>query len=81
MPRPDSLRADALGSGASPFETLHTPQEIAKLWRVDVNTVRRLFIDQPGVLKLATAKRGKRSYVTLRIPPAVVERVFRERCK
>jgi hypothetical protein len=50
---------------------------------VDVTTVRRIFQDMPGVLKLGrTVSRGdKRSYATLRTPVAVAERVYRERTK
>lgn len=60
-----------------------TPAEIAKAWRIDETTVRRIFLDEPGVLKIGrlTAGRGKRSYVTLRIPADVAERVYRERTK
>ena len=72
----------AVSIGVSAFERHLTPQEIAELWRVDENTVRRIFIDEPGVLRLGNlSKRGKRSYVTLRIPAAVVERVYRQRTK
>jgi hypothetical protein len=57
-----------------------TPAELAKAWRVDVTTIRRMFIDVPGVLKLGrlTAGRGKRSYVTLRIPRDVAERFYQQ---
>jgi hypothetical protein len=74
VPRP-------MAEGASPFERHYTPQEVAELWRVDENTVRRIFQDELGVLKLNTAKRGKRAYVTLRIPGGVLERVYRERSR
>lgn len=63
----------------TPFEVHYTPQQIAELWCIDANTIRRLFIDEPGVLRLGNSHRGKRSYVTLRIPAGVVERVYKER--
>jgi hypothetical protein len=60
-----------------------TPAEIAEAWRVDETTVRRIFLDIPGVLKLGRTVGGrrKRSYVTLRIPAEVAERVYKERSK
>lgn len=60
-----------------------TPAELAQAWKLDEDTIRRLFIDEPGVLKLGRtqARAGKRSYTTLRIPADVAERVYRERSK
>lgn len=53
----------------SPFERHYTPKELAKLWQLDESTVRRLFQNEPGVLKIGqTGRRAKRDYVTLRIP-------------
>jgi len=64
------------------LERLLTPAEIAEAWSLDVSTVRRLFIDRPGVLKIGNiGGRGKRSYVTLRIPLSVVESFRREHSK
>jgi hypothetical protein len=60
------------------LEKLYTPQDLAELWKFDQSTVRRMFIDEPGVLKFGRDKRrdGKRNYVTLRIPLSVAIRVF-----
>jgi hypothetical protein len=59
-----------------------TPADIATAWKLDETTVRRIFIDEPGVLKLGRKIAGKkRSYVTLRIPPDVAARVYQERTK
>jgi hypothetical protein len=71
------------GGGSVPaLEPLLTPAEIAAAWRLDVSTVRRLFQDQPNVLKLAgKGKRGARSYTTLRIPLSVVEQFRSKRSK
>jgi hypothetical protein len=64
------------------FEPHFTPQELAEIWQLDANTVRRLFQDVPGVLKIGSSNpRGKRGYVTLRIPQSVVDRVYRERSR
>ena len=67
----------------SPFEPHYTPQQLAEIWQLDVSTVRKLFLDQPGVLKVGKAGRrdGKRDYVTLRVPESVAQRVYRERTK
>jgi hypothetical protein len=63
----------------SALERCLTPQEIAEAWQVDVNTVRRIFVDLLGVLKLSFPRRGKRNYLTLRIPASVAQPVWRER--
>ena len=41
-----------------------TPAQIAKQWGISVHTVRRLFADIPGVLKIG--QKGK--HVSLRVP-------------
>jgi len=66
-----------------PFERHLTPRELADIWRLVETTIRRIFQDQPGVLKIGKANRrdGKRDYVTLRIPESVAERVYRERVR
>jgi hypothetical protein len=53
----------------------YTVAEIAKLWRVSRDTVRRLFEDEPGVIVIFKFKPGNRRYRTLRIPRSVVDRV------
>jgi hypothetical protein len=69
-------------AGRVPVDRLLRPEEIARAWQLDVTTVRRLFLGVPGVLKLGRkVARGKRSYVTLRIPVEVAQRVFMERSK
>jgi hypothetical protein len=53
-------------------------EELANLWSVSSDTVRRLFEGEPGVLVLAST-RGlghKRRYRTLRIPESVAARVY-----
>ena len=61
------------------IERHYTVQEIGELWNLHPSTITRLFRDEPGVLKLGSmrSRRGRRSYVTLRIPASVVERVHR----
>jgi hypothetical protein len=63
------------------FERHFTPKELAALWALDETTIRRLFYDEPGVLKIGKANRrdGKRDYMSLRIPESVAQRVHRQR--
>jgi hypothetical protein len=54
----------------------YTPQELAEAWGVSTESVRQIFREEPGVLKIGkTGSRYKRGYVTLRIPEDVAERV------
>jgi hypothetical protein len=76
-----STRISNAGGGVSnPFGRVFTPRELAELWRLSENTIRRLFQDQPGVFVLGESNpRGRRGYVTLRIPEAVAARLWQER--
>jgi hypothetical protein len=57
-------------------ERHYTPQELAKLWGVSVQTIRDLFRREDGVLKIGSnGTRTRRGYKTLRIPESVAERV------
>jgi hypothetical protein len=90
---PDSLRPESShnsaahsgGAAAVPeaprvFEERHyTVAEVAALWNLSVDAVRKLFRNEPGVLVLGRNKRrGTRGYMTLRIPQSVLERVYRQ---
>lgn len=68
---------------SNPFERHYTPQELAELWGFDHTTIRRMFVDEPGVLKVGKSARrdGKRAYVSLRIPASVAERVYRRKTR
>jgi hypothetical protein len=56
----------------------YSPAELAKAWGVSVETVRCIFRDEAGVLKIGRgASKAKRGYFTLRIPESVAERVHR----
>lgn len=57
-------------------EQHYTPAELAELWGVDPETIRNVFRNEPGVLKLGN-NNGKRAYVSLRIPESVAERVHK----
>jgi hypothetical protein len=55
--------------------------EVAELWNLSSDVIRKLFEDEPGVMVIGDdARRGKRRYTTLRIPQSVAERVHRRLC-
>jgi len=76
-----TIRPNGNASTEAPdFAVRHySPAEIAELWSLSVDSVRKLFENEPGVLVLGNAepRRGKRSYTTLRIPEHVIDRVHR----
>ena len=52
--------------------------EIAKMWALSERTVKRMFENEPGVLKWGSEERlHKRGYWTIRVPESVLERVHR----
>lgn len=54
----------------------YTPSELAQLWGVSAKTIRQIFRDEEGVLKIGSnGTRTRRAYKTLRIPESVAERV------
>jgi hypothetical protein len=65
--------------GEAVHAVLHySPADLAELWGLSANTIRRLFEREPGVLQIANPRKGRRSYTTLRIPESVAERVHRK---
>jgi hypothetical protein len=55
-----------------------TPQQLADAWGVSTETIRQIFREEEGVLKIGKpGTRVKRGYFTLRIPKEVAERVHR----
>ncbi len=63
------------------LERHYSVQEIAELWELSADTIRRLFRDRAGVLKLDSpenVRRHKRSYCVLRIPESVLQKVHAE---
>jgi hypothetical protein len=63
-----------------PRETNYTVAELAKEWNLSVATIREMFRNEPGVVKLTDPdhyRKRKRPYVSLRIPPDVAARVKR----
>jgi hypothetical protein len=60
----------------SAFDKHFTVQEIATRWGFSANMIRRIFRDEPGVLKLGHPEtRFKRKRFALRIPESVMLRV------
>jgi hypothetical protein len=67
---------------AGPFGRVFTPKELAAMWQLSENSIRRLFQDEQGVFVMGDSNpRGKRGYSTIRIPEAVALRVWRERTR
>src|SRR5258707_12064216 len=61
------------------IEKHYSVSELAVMWNLSENTIRRMFENEPGVLIWgATEGRFKRRYTTLRIPETVVLRVYRQ---
>jgi hypothetical protein len=55
-------------------------KELAELWNLSPAMIRRLFRNEPGVVRFGAEKRGhQRDYVTVRIPASVAARVYRRR--
>jgi hypothetical protein len=53
-----------------------TVLEVADRLKLHPDSVRRLFLHEPGVVVLATPKKGRRVYRTIRIPVSVYRRVL-----
>lgn len=74
----------AVAARPDPFERHYSVAEIAAMLNLSDGTVRNMFFNEPGVLKLGTgsrlmggrSKKLKRHYFTLRIPASVLARVL-----
>ena len=63
-------------------ERHYSVQEIAEMWGLSGDKVRKMFQDVDGVLKIgftSTVKKGRKPYVTLRIPASVLARFHEDR--
>jgi len=59
-------------------EPHYTPSELATEWGLSVDTIRRLFDEEPGVLKIGNPSPWiRRRRILIRIPFDVVQRVHR----
>ena len=61
---------------SSVFERHLTVHQIALRRNLSHDTIRRLFLSEPGVIVHSRVKPNKRIYRTLRIPESVERRVF-----
>lgn len=62
---------------SAPSERVYTSDEVALDKKLHPSMVRKLFVDEPGVIRIGHAGRhGRRQYFCLRIPESVVKRVF-----
>ena len=50
------------------FERHYSVEELAECWNMSDDFVRRLFLDEPGVVVFYNQSPGRRVYRTLRIP-------------
>jgi hypothetical protein len=57
-------------------ERFLTVQQVANRRSLSHDTIRRIFIDEPGVLVISQPNARKRIYRSLRIPESVERRVF-----
>ncbi len=58
------------------IEQHYTPAQIAARWALSVDTIRSIFSDEPGVLRIDRPEQmHKRKYCSMRIPESVVLRV------
>lgn len=58
-------------------EEIFTSDELAKRMKLHPSTIRKIFFDEPGVIRLGhPSSRGRSQYFSLRIPASVVERVL-----
>jgi hypothetical protein len=71
--------ANPINGNDSPVAERHySPEELAGLWSLSSDTIRRIFEREPGVLVIERAKTRTRRYRTLRIPENVALRVHRQ---
>jgi len=65
----------ALGADERHF----TPDELAELWACSPQTIRNLFDNEPGVLRIPSQRPGKRArkYTSIKIPESIAERIHK----
>ncbi len=64
--------------GDPALERHYSIGEVAQIWGLSGNTIRRIFEKEPGVIEWGAAEsRFRRGYRTLRIPESVMQRVHR----
>jgi hypothetical protein len=79
--KPPTTESDWLSTvpgqiGEASLERHFSVGELASLWDLSEQTIRRMFTGEPGVIEWGhTESRFKRGYITMRIPESVVQRV------
>ena len=63
------------------FERHYSVDELATMWGMSDDFVRRLFRHEPGVVVFFKYRPGKRTYRVVRIPESVADRVHRRMCQ
>ena len=59
------------------YERHYSPTELAEMWSLSTDTVRRMFEEESGVLVFENPVRSSsRRFRTLRIPESVAQRVY-----
>ena len=57
------------------LEKHYSVAKVAEMWALSEDTIRKIFRDDPGVIKIgAGEKRFRRGYLVLRIPESVLQR-------
>jgi len=60
----------------NPLERHYSVLEVAAMWSLSADTIRRMFEDEPGIVFWGNAiSRRRRRYLTIRIPETVLRRV------
>lgn len=71
-----------LVAGAQFAERHYSVAEVAAMWNLSQDAIRKIFQNEPGVLILGgPGVAHKRRYTTLRIPESVLQRVHRRMTK
>jgi hypothetical protein len=67
----------AVNQADTALEKHYSVAEIASAWALSRDTVRRMFLREPGVLVIAGPEKryGRRPYRSIRIPASVAHRV------
>jgi hypothetical protein len=77
-PKSERVGAERIRPVLPAFEPHLTAQQIAKMWNLSPDAIRRIFRNESGVVQIKKERSGsKRRNISLRIPQSVVERVHR----
>ena len=75
----DPRRGHDQSSPTPALERHYSVGEVAQLWNLSVRTVKKMFWNEPGILRWGNEEtRFKRSYITIRIPESALQRVHRQ---